>query len=646
MIRSRTKLLPAGLLSVLSVAVLGSTMASSFLPTSAHAAAVPDTSDVHYSTVLDYSSTDILLEESGFAASSTYDCVIASNSCNQVPSSSQSLIPSALAGTSYYASPDYTEALITTYNPNASPTVKIEGIQNNVLVPQNTLPSLNALITHVHWSGDDTVMIISESDGSTQKYNRTTNSLTTLKTSIPSGASWVTISPDGRYIAYYIPAVISTGKRTFGVIDTTSDVGYTLNATIAYWDLLSEGVRISSFSPDSTKLLYLDDRSGYQTLYEVNLADLAAKPTTGLQGTEITSKPYTIMDMQWENNSTIVFSANRDNPMIWGLYELNLTTYAINKISDWVAFNQPMQKFGTNILFQTADANGRVTKVFNTLTKQITPYVLPGSGDSIIGTTSQVLSLNGLSAAFLPAQTATTTLLVWLHGGPDRQTSPEYNSYMSYGGYDWVLKQVQTAGVPVLKIDYPGSVNYGLALSESVKDGVGTVDASSTMTAITQYASAHGYKNVYIMGNSYGGYLALKLLVSYPKLISGVESLSGVTDWQTLLTNIPSSIFSLDFGGSPNASNQALYNKASIVNNLSAIGTQKVIVIQGNADTEVPYEQSQLINTALTAAGKNVSYFTLDGEDHIYEKPSSYTLVCNQTFGLVGLPTSSLCAMQ
>jgi dipeptidyl aminopeptidase/acylaminoacyl peptidase len=240
---------------------------------------------------------------------------------------------------------------------------------------------------------------------------------------------------------------------------------------------------------------------------------------------------------------------------------------------------------------------------------------------------------------------ATSTLVVWLHGGPDRQDSIEYNTYMSYGGYDWVLNQLQTVGVPVLKLDYPGSIGYGVAFSEEIKDGVGTVDASSTMQSIEDFASAHGYKNIYVMGNSYGGYLALKLLVSYPSQIKGAYSLSGVTDWAALLTNDPSSIFSEDFDGAPNATNQALYDAASVINTISAITNQKVTIVQGNADTDVPYEQSELLDQALVAAGKDVDYTTLPGENHIYENPSSFTLVCNKAMEMVGLPDSSLCVL-
>jgi pimeloyl-ACP methyl ester carboxylesterase len=648
------KLSGLGLIGVLCVTFIG---IGGFATPVARAQAAGN--DVQYESTLDYSPTNVLINETGYLASSTYNCSIATLACTGVPADTTTLqtIPGSLSGLSYFLSPDSTQAITTTYVPGSSPVEKLSSIQNGALVYKQTIPTLNALITYVTWASNGTTIFFSESDGSTQEYNTNTNTLRTLTANVPAGASYVTVSADGHYIAYYLPAVVSSGVRTFGVIDTVADKAYTMTENISYWDLLTEGTRLFAFSPDSTKLLYLDDRSGYETLYEVTLADLAANAssatstTNPLMGTEITSKPYTIMDMQWETNSTIAFAANRSNPLQWSLYELNLNTYAINDVTDWFSYDEPMEKEGFDIIFQTADANGRLTKIYNFATKTLSSFNVPGVTDSIVGSPgNSVVQAGGLYGVYMAPNTGATaapssTLLVWLHGGPDRSESIEYNSYMSYGGYDWVLNQLQTAGVPVLKLDYPGSIGHGVAFAESIKDGIGTTDASSTIQAITDFASAHGYKNIYVMGNSYGGYLALKLLVSYPNQIKGAYSLSGVTDWDSLLTNVPSSIFSIDFNGAPNPTNQALYDAASIINNLSAITTQKVILIQGNADTEVPYQQSVLLNQALLTAGKTVDYTTLQGENHIYENPSSFTLVCNKAMEFVGLADSPLCTL-
>jgi dipeptidyl aminopeptidase/acylaminoacyl peptidase len=612
-------------------------------PTAAHAA----TSDVQYTSILDYSANDLLLQESGFTASTTYDCPLASHICSPV-SKSTILPPSALSSlqastTAYYASPDYSLALITTYNPYSVPTEKLVSVQGNTLVTKATLPPLQSLITRVRWSPDGSALILSESDGSTQKYIVATNKLTTLSTTLPPGASWITVSPNGRYIAYNIPNTVTNLKRTYGVIDTVADKGYELTEDETYWDLISEGVRVFAFSPDSTHLLYLDDRSGYQTLYNVTLSQLAK---TGLTGTMITAKKYSIEDMQWTNNSSIVMSANRDNPLQWSLYTLNLTSLAISKISDYLAYNSAMLKLGNTVVFQTADANGRMTKAYDTLAHTVSSFQIPGISQSKVGTSNQIIQQDGVYGVYLKPAVATSTLVVWLHGGPDRQDSIEYHSYMSYGGYDWMMNQMKAAGVPVLKIDYPGSIGYGGAFASSIKDGVGTKDASTTMQAISDFAGKNGYKNIYVMGNSYGGYLALKLLVSYPTKIAGAYSLSGVTDWPTLIQNIPSSIFSLDFMPTTTMTTPMLYAKASIINNLNVLTNQKILIVQGDADSEVPYDQSVLMDAALTAASKTHEFITLPGEDHIYQSPASYTLICNKALEMVGLPDSSLCTMQ
>ncbi len=624
-------------------------------------AAGTDTNDVQYTTFLDYTPTDVLLEEAGFAASTTYDCSIATLNCSAVTSSTISLTPTALSNNSTaQISPDKTEALVPTYTPGVSPTETLYTIQGNSLISRATLPAINGLVTSVQWSSDDNVLLLTESDGVVQKYNATTDTLTTL-TAIPEGVNWTTLSPNGEYLAYYIDATVSSGVRTYGIVNTDTDTNYSMSENVSYWDLLSEGVRIFAFSPDSTKLLYLDDRSGYQTLYEVDLSQLASATPTPvatlyaspsvpianavLMGTPITTKPYSMEDVVWENDSTILFSANRSNPMIWSLYEYNLDTYTLTKVDNFIAYNQAMELDGNNVIFQTADANGRMTHLYNILTKQVYNFNIPGVDQSKVGTANTIVEEDGVYGVYQPVAEATSTLLVWLHGGPDRQSTPDYDSYMSYSGYDWVLDNVQKAGVPVLKLDYPGSLGYGTAYAKEVVDGVGTVDASTTMQAISDFAASNGFKNIYVMGNSYGGYLALKLLVSYPNQIDGVFSDSGVTDWQTLLNNVPSSIFSADFNGPPGPANAQLYANASIVNNIANIGNQKIYLVQGNVDTEVPYGQSVLMNAALTAAGKNVTYTTLQGENHIYRNPSSYTLICNQTMNLVGLPDTPMCTM-
>jgi hypothetical protein len=53
---------------------------------------------------------------------------------------------------------------------------------------------------------------------------------------------------------------------------------YTLSSKTAYWDLLTEELRLFDFSPNEKRLIYLDDKDNYPTLYMVNLDPLSKKP--------------------------------------------------------------------------------------------------------------------------------------------------------------------------------------------------------------------------------------------------------------------------------------------------------------------------------------------------------------------------------
>jgi hypothetical protein len=54
-----------------------------------------------------------------------------------------------------------------------------------------------------------------------------------------------------------------------------------------------------------------------------------------------------------------------------------------------------------------------------------------------------------IHGALLDSDTNTKTkkpLIIWLHGGPERQTSVGYHSYLSYGVYDEMLERFVRAG--------------------------------------------------------------------------------------------------------------------------------------------------------------------------------------------------------
>lgn len=462
---------------------------------------------------------------------------------------------------------------------------------------------------------------------------------------MPAGAQSLLRSPDGRYIAFYIPATQSRKQRTFGVMDTTNLAIYTKEESISYWDLLTEGIRYYVFSPDSKTLIYLDDVIDETTPYRVDLSLL------GTNGKELSSakmftKKYTVADIIFKDNGTVWFIANRDNPYAWSLYEYSLLSYTLTKLADNVSYADNMRKVGNYLLFHQADETGVRPALYNIDTKTVQHFLLPE--EDVEKTEGKVVTdlKGGLSGVFLLESSGwSDTLVVWLHGGPYRQASVDYHPYKSYGGYDWVLEKLRDADVGILKLDYPGSAGFGRIFASSITKKIGIEDAEKASAAIADFAKRNSYKNVYVMGNSYGGYLALKLLVDNPSLYKGAFSINGVADWMTLLTKLDTSIFNVQFGGTVDEENRKNYQEASIYNYTDKLENQKVVLMHGGSDTTIPYSQSEGLAQYLTFIGKNVEFIKLIGEDHVYKKPESFETLCKTAFSLTNRPGTASCKL-
>ncbi len=587
--------------------------------------------DIEYFSIEDASMSEVLLLEKGLEQKSWYRCPLGTLSC-AATASSTTLLPTALTNAiHYYISPRNDWAVTTTFVPGSTPKHVVYSIVGNTLTQKAVLP-ITMDLTRVRFSDNGNVLILTQADGVVMRYDVAAKKLSAV-TAFPASSSWTNVSPDGRYVAYYIPATLSRGQRTFGVVDTVADKGYTFDEPTTYWDLLTEGTTLFAFSPDSTKLLYLSDREGYATPFQVSLSELSTK---GLAGTRLISKDYTVNDFVWSDNGTILFSANRDNVLTYSLYSYTPASGVVTKVIDNVSYDAAMIKVGDKVLFSRIQGSARIPAVYSASSKSVSAFSIPGFAPTATEA-GEIVQAGSLSGVWMKPPAATKKLIVWLHGGPYRQVSPVYHSYFGYAGYDWMLEQVQDTNVAVLKLDYPGSQGHGRAFAESITREVGGDDVTKTRAAVQAFAKKNGYTEVYLVGNSYGGYLALKMLADHPKDFAGAFSINGVTDWDVLTANLRTSIFNVQFGGVKNAQNTNLYEQADILGKIGDLKKQKVVLTHGNADMTVPYAQSRLLSEALENEDKNVKFITYEGEDHVYSKESTFLDLCKNVLEFAGV---------
>ncbi len=453
------------------------------------------------------------------------------------------------------------------------------------------------------------------------------------------------MSKNSRFLAYYISAKEPENKRSYIIKNIKENINYKISESVSYWDLIDEYSKVFEFSPDEKTLLYLDDKDNNTSIYKVDTDNLK---NNSFENIKIVTTATNIATFTFFDSSNIYYVGNtKENPYIWSLYHLDLKTGKDKIIESYVSYVDKITKVGNYLFFISQQEKGYGPEIYNTKTKKISYLKIPNINTKKNIKNEEFLKVgisNGVVMTPLSYdKTKVYPLVIWLHGGPLRQTSLGYHPYHSYGMYDAMLKLLQKNNVIVLKLDYRGSFGVGRKYSESIKESVGKGDIEDVMEATKYMKNQYKISDTYLAGNSYGGYMSLKSIVEYPDTFKGIFSINGVTDWESLLVKMQTSIFNTHFNGLPNNTNRSLYDQASIINKISNLENQRIEIIQGEADRTVPLWQATLLNGKLKDANKNVNLTTYKGEDHVFANKKNIGNVCVKLFGLLNIQADKEC---
>ncbi len=461
------------------------------------------------------------------------------------------------------------------------------------------------------------------------------------------GATHITPTESNKWIAYYVPSYQPKNIRSYVVKNIKKNRNYTISEDISYWDIINEQRKVFEFSPDGKTLVYLDDKDNEMSLYKVDLNSLSG---TKIKNEKIVTTAYNISYFMFSDKDNMYYVGNsKNNPYDWSLYHLNLITNESAIVEHNVSYTDGIRQIGSSLLFISLQEKGYGPEIYNTETKAINYFKIPDINTKKANIENEKYLEIGYSDAIIMEpkdydSKKSYPVLIWLHGGPLRQTSLGYHPYHSYGIYDSILRLLQKNDVIVIKLDYRGSFGKGRSYSEGIKESVGKGDIDDVMNTVSYIHSKYNTNGIYLSGNSYGGYMSLKAVVDYPEAFKGVFSINGVTDWKSLLINLKNSIFNIQFNGLPNSKNEKLYNQASIIDNINNLTNQKIEITQADADRTIPPWQSVLLYDKLKTANKNVDLVTYKDEDHVYKYEKNINDICNRLFGLIGVTKDKECS--
>jgi dipeptidyl aminopeptidase/acylaminoacyl peptidase len=468
---------------------------------------------------------------------------------------------------------------------------------------------------------------------------------TTVK--FPANSTFQKISSTGRF-GFYTNTNTAMKTRTIGVVDGQNKKQYSITSNLNFWNLIELQPRVSRFAPDDSTLAYIDDRSGSMSLYVVSLASLSQK---SLSVNKITTDS-SVGDFMYADSNTLLYVANsKVDPYNWVLYSYDITKKTKKVLAQNLAYDSLLYKSDDSIIFTQLTPLGTRPVVFtNYINGELktfkTSVQTPVNTNTITYSYKKIAGINTVLMQNSNPTKSSHPLIIWLHGGPYRQSSFQRHTYISYGVYDWVLEEAVNSGdAYVLKIDYPGSYGSGRAFTENIKSGVGTKDVSAVMNVIKEFTKNNkNTDGVYVVGNSYGGYMVGKMMTLFPG-ISGGLSINGVTDWKSLLLYYKNSIFNTFFGGLPSTKNKTLFANASIINNISKM-KNPLYIVQGEVDSTIPKSQAILLKNALDKAKKNSTLIIIPNENHVFLKDDSINIICKTLFEMTDLDATNSCNLQ
>jgi dipeptidyl aminopeptidase/acylaminoacyl peptidase len=207
------------------------------------------------------------------------------------------------------------------------------------------------------------------------------------------------------------------------------------------------------------------------------------------------------------------------------------------------------------------------------------------------------------------AQAKNLPVIVHVHGGPESQARPIFNPVVQY---------FVNQGYGVLAPNVRGSSGYGYAY-QSLDDVRQRMDSVADLKAAAEWLAASGIadpRRIAVMGGSYGGFMTLAALTTYPELWAAGVDLVGIANFVTFLENTGPwrrKLREPEYGSLEH--DREFLESISPLTHVDRISAP-LFVVHGANDPRVPVGEAEQIVSALTKRGVPVEYLRFEDEGH------------------------------
>ncbi|MCZ6601621.1 MAG: S9 family peptidase [Planctomycetota bacterium] len=203
----------------------------------------------------------------------------------------------------------------------------------------------------------------------------------------------------------------------------------------------------------------------------------------------------------------------------------------------------------------------------------------------------------------------TLPFIVLAHGGPESQDRPRFSTFRQF-----FLQR----GYGILAPNVRGSTGYGKEYShlDDVRNRAHSVeDLVRGVDYLVENKIAHP-ERIAVMGGSYGGFMCLASITSFPdKFAAGID-IVGIANFKTFLERTGPwrrKLREAEYGSLEE--DGEFLEETSPLNHVDKI-TAPLLVIHGKNDPRVPVDEAEQIVEALRSRDHPVEYLLFDDEGH------------------------------
>jgi dipeptidyl aminopeptidase/acylaminoacyl peptidase len=216
-----------------------------------------------------------------------------------------------------------------------------------------------------------------------------------------------------------------------------------------------------------------------------------------------------------------------------------------------------------------------------------------------------------IPALFYPAPGGVTgaPCVVFVHGGPESQYRPTFQPIVQY---------LVSAGFAVLAPNVRGSSGYGRTYVhlDDVRKRMDSVADLAHAVAWLRETGRADPRRIAVYGGSYGGFMVLSALTTYPDLWAAGVDLVGISNFVTFLENTGPwrrHLREAEYGSLEN--DREFLEEISPINKVDRIRAP-LLVIHGANDPRVPIGETEQMVARLRSLGRTVEFLRLDDEGH------------------------------